>query len=85
MVWLYGFDTDEDALTVLKSAKSLARQLGVTYKELTDIVQTGFVNPDLAKLAMVWKLNLNVTDVVTTSMIGPKQIMLQRNRHLKPT
>ncbi|MCK4539009.1 MAG: hypothetical protein KAV42_09470, partial [Candidatus Krumholzibacteria bacterium] len=60
----YTYTTEIDALTELKSAKTIARRLSVSYKELTEIVQTGFVNPELDKLAIVWKLRINVSDVV---------------------
>ena len=73
---LYGYDDQSTALNgvkegednyiipPLKSARTLARRLGVSYNELTEIVQTSFVNPELAKLAIIWKLGFNVTDVV---------------------
>jgi hypothetical protein len=49
---------------ILASAKTLSRRLGVTYKELTEIVQTGFVNPDLVKLALLYKIGVSIQDVV---------------------
>jgi len=69
---LYGFNdstktaaqNQQDGLAVLKSAKALARRLGVSYKELVDIVHTSFVNPGLDDLAIVWNLRLNMDDVV---------------------
>ena len=47
---------------LLKSAKTLARRLGVTYREITEIVQTGFVNPRLAKLGLLYKLGVSIHD-----------------------
>lgn len=48
---------------LLKSAKVLSRRLGVTYKEVVEIVQTGFVNPELDKLAILYKLGVSIQDV----------------------
>jgi hypothetical protein len=56
--------SEADALDALKSAKTLSRRLGVSYKELTDIVQTSFVNPELDDLSIVWKLRIGVGNVV---------------------
>ena len=72
---LYGFATAADALTPaadagsgqridLNSAKALSRRLGVTYKELTEIVSTGFVNPKLESLVVLYKLGVSVRDVL---------------------
>ena len=46
----------------LNSAKALSRRLGVTYKEITEIVQTGFVNPELSKLRLLYKLDVSIAD-----------------------
>ena len=51
-----------DAAVLLKSAKTLSRRLGVTYKEITDLVQTGFVNPELTQLIILYKLGVAVYD-----------------------
>ena len=70
---LYGFATEADATTEatdattgqrvgLNSAKALSRRLGVTYKEIADIVQTGFVNPDLGKLSLLYRLDVSGRD-----------------------
>ena len=70
---LYGFATPAEATTEatdattgqridLNSAKALSRRLGVTYREITDIVQTGFVNPELGKLALLYKLGVTIRD-----------------------
>ncbi|CAH1073230.1 neuraminidase-like domain-containing protein [Candidatus Nitrotoga sp. 1052] len=70
---LYGFMTAAEAVTVatdpntkqridLNSAKALSRRLGVSYKEIAEIVQTGFVNPKLAKLGVLYKLGASIHD-----------------------
>ncbi|HYN20361.1 MAG TPA: hypothetical protein VE078_05335, partial [Thermoanaerobaculia bacterium] len=72
---LYGYPSDAEATTVatdaatgqridLNSAKALSRRLGVTYKELVEIVQTGFVNPKLGELTILYKLGVTVQDVL---------------------
>lgn len=69
---LYGFKTAAEATTTatdatgqridLNSAKALSRRLGVTYKEIAEIIQTGFVNPKLAKLGLLYKLGVGIHD-----------------------
>lgn len=71
---LYGFDTELQALTPafdankqhidLNSAKALSRRLGVTYKELVDIIKTGFINPQLNAFALLYKLDMGIDDVL---------------------
>ena len=64
---LYGYDKDKDteqsALDDLKTAKTLSRQLGVSYVELAALMQTAFVNPNLNSLALLYKLGVEVSDV----------------------
>jgi hypothetical protein len=71
---LYGYATEAEALTEaldpdsgeridLNSAKALARRLGVTYKQVVEIVQTSFVNPTLAELVTLHKLGIETSDV----------------------
>src|SRR6185369_16457963 len=65
---LYGFDdqgktaaqNQQDALTALASAKTLSLQLGVTYKQVVDLIRTGFVNPQLNALVVLDKLGVEV-------------------------
>lgn len=68
---LYGFDAAAPALTEavdaetgqridLNSAKALSRRLGTSYGELARIVQTGFVNPELGRLALLYKLGISI-------------------------
>ena len=72
---LYGFKTAAEAKTIatdadtkqridLNSAKALSRRLGVTYKEVVEIVQTGFVNPQLDKLVILYKLGVSIQSVL---------------------
>jgi len=72
---LYGYETAAEATTIatdadtgqridLNSAKALSRRLGVTYKELAEIVRTGFVNPKLGGLVILYKLGVTVQDVL---------------------
>lgn len=70
---LYGFDdpskttaqNQQAALAALASAKTLSRQLGVTYKQIVELVKTGFVNPKLDALVILQKLGVTVSDVFT--------------------
>jgi hypothetical protein len=48
----------------LPNAQVLARRLGISYEELTQLVQESFVNPGLRDLAFLWKLRLGVHPVV---------------------
>lgn len=50
------------ALANLRSAKTLSRRLGVSYKEITEIVLGSFVNPGLAALGVLHKLGISVRD-----------------------
>lgn len=68
---LYGFDdpgntasqNQQAALTALGSAKTLARCLGVSYKQVIELVRTGFVNPKLDALVILQKLDVEIGDV----------------------
>jgi peptidoglycan hydrolase-like protein with peptidoglycan-binding domain len=51
-------------LVTLSSAKALSRQLGVTYQQLLEIVTTGFVNPELARLTVVYRLGVSIGDLM---------------------
>jgi hypothetical protein len=61
---LYGYATAEEARGALRSAKTLARRLGVSYVELVELVKTWFVNPDLDAVAALRSLGLEVLDVL---------------------
>jgi peptidoglycan hydrolase-like protein with peptidoglycan-binding domain len=56
-------DKETDLRVDLNSAKALSRRLGVTYKEMAEIIQTGFVNPKLTQLAFLYKLDVSIYDV----------------------
>ncbi|SLK00937.1 neuraminidase-like domain-containing protein [Arthrobacter sp. P2b] len=71
---LYGFTNEAEATTTatdastkqridLNSAKALSRRLGVTYKQLVELVQTAFVNPKLNQLSILQKLGVSITSV----------------------
>jgi hypothetical protein len=62
---LYGYDSAPEpaAMANLKSAKTLAHRLGLSYAELAELVKTQFVNPRLNTLAMLRKLGVEVGDV----------------------
>jgi hypothetical protein len=60
---LYGYAHAGEATAALASAKTLSRQLGVSYRELVDLVASGFVNPALNDLAVLRKLRIHVDEV----------------------
>ncbi|MFW5397520.1 MAG: hypothetical protein XXXNARYT_003248 [Candidatus Accumulibacter regalis] len=51
-----------DAPVMLRSAKTLARRLGLSYSEITQVVLSGFVNPGLSKLILLYRARLSVGD-----------------------
>lgn len=51
-----------DAPAMLRSAKALARRLGLSYREVTQMVMSGFVNPGLSKLTLLYRARLSVGD-----------------------
>lgn len=51
------------AAALLSTVRPLADRLGVTYKELVEIIKTGFVNPELVRLALLYRMGLTVGDV----------------------
>lgn len=72
---LYGYQNSNDATLVkiddntgqridLNSAKTLSRRLGVSYKEIVEIAQTRFVNPNLDNLVILRKLGISTQDVM---------------------
>ena len=60
---LYGYADEATALAELESAKTLSRRLGVTYKELVELIKTGFVNPAIDILVVLHKLEVDAHDV----------------------
>jgi len=92
---LYGFSSAEEATNEatddetgqridLNSAKALARRLGVTYKELVEIVESGFVNPQLSAIRLLYKLGVNIQDAwfykKNKEFYDKNKSLLQRNR-----
>lgn len=72
---LYGYQDRKEATEIktntdtgqridLNSAKTLSRRLGVSYKEIVEIIQTRFVNPNLANLVILQKLGITTQDVM---------------------
>jgi len=63
---LYGYHDEPTALAQLKSAKTLADRLGLTYQELSDLVTTGFLNPSLYALILQFqRFGIELTDAFT--------------------
>jgi hypothetical protein len=60
---LYGYRDSDAALTALRSAKTLSKRLGVSYKELVELVKTSFVNPKIAGLSVLERLGMDLGDV----------------------
>jgi Neuraminidase-like domain/Salmonella virulence plasmid 28.1kDa A protein len=60
---LYGYTSGQTAESALDSAKTLAKRLGVTYRELTELVRTSFVNPGLAALGLLGDLGIGLDEV----------------------
>ena len=50
------------APAMLRSAKALARRLCLSYREITQVVMSEFVNPGLGKLTMLYRARLSVGD-----------------------
>ena len=69
---LYGYTNQSAALAELVSAETLAGKLDVSYQDLADIIETGFLNPSLAGLIIpLRKFGLSLNDVFTyTSQPG---------------
>ena len=64
-IWFewYGYTDEVTALAQLSSAKQLSRRLGVSYKELTQLMQSHFLNPQLNNLTVLRKMELDVRDI----------------------
>jgi len=60
---LYGYSDRTPALTELVNAKTLSRRLGVTYKELTELMKTSFINPEIDSLRVLHRLEVDVHDL----------------------
>jgi peptidoglycan hydrolase-like protein with peptidoglycan-binding domain len=69
---LYGYANQPSAAAALKSAETLADSLDISYQDLADILETGFMNPALSPLVIpLQKFGLSIRDVFTyTSQPG---------------
>jgi hypothetical protein len=62
---LYGYTSDQEAMTALASAKTLSQQLSVSYQDVAKLVNTGFVNPGLAAVApLLRNIGVELADVI---------------------
>lgn len=59
---LYGYASEADALIALRSAKTLSRRLGISYKDIVEVVKTAFINPRLDSLVVLRKLGIEAQD-----------------------
>jgi Neuraminidase-like domain/Putative peptidoglycan binding domain/Salmonella virulence plasmid 28.1kDa A protein len=63
---LYGYSDQATAGSGLASAETLAGRLGISYQNLVDILETGFLNPSLVPLTIpLRKFELSLRDVFT--------------------
>jgi peptidoglycan hydrolase-like protein with peptidoglycan-binding domain len=61
---LYGYTNQATALAELASAKTLADTLDISYQDLANIIETGFLNPSLVPLTIpLRKFGLSLNDV----------------------
>jgi hypothetical protein len=67
---LYGYGNANDALAALSSAKTLARRLDVTYKELVQLITIRTVNPQFQTLATLHRLGIELNEVVRYKQAG---------------
>ncbi|MFF2445368.1 neuraminidase-like domain-containing protein, partial [Priestia megaterium] len=65
----------------LRSAKALARRLGLTYQELVDVVRAEFVNPELSRLVVLKKLGVGIHNV-TYCRDAQNQTLYAQNKDL---
>lgn len=68
-----------DVRGMLRSAKALSRRLGVSYQELTSVLRTGFVNPRLADLTLLYRLGISIQDA---RMYQQKRPLYEANKDL---
>jgi hypothetical protein len=63
---LYGYGSQPAALAALASAETLADSLDITYQDLVNLLETGFLNPSLVPLTIpLRKFGLSIHDVFT--------------------
>ena len=72
-VKLYGFNDKVEAFNTLSSAKNLARRLDISYKELTTLVKSRFINPSLNNLVTLRKLSIEPQDIFSFMSEDPNQ------------
>jgi hypothetical protein len=60
---LYGYADAPTALAELVNAKTLSRRLGVSYKELVELIKTSFVNPAIDSLVVLHRLEVDPHDI----------------------
>jgi len=68
---LYGFSTANEAKAALSSAKTLSQLLSISYKDMIEVVNTWFVNPDLHALVFLQKMELELEEVLRYKNSGP--------------
>jgi hypothetical protein len=81
---LYGYDTAAQATGELGSAGALARRLGVSYQELAQLIKTSFVNPALAKLAVLYRLPASIAELKTFLTPANQQFLSDNQDLLGP-
>ncbi|WP_409340424.1 neuraminidase-like domain-containing protein [Paenibacillus sp. MBLB4367] len=79
---LYGYASADSVKPKLKSAKFLSDRLGVSYMELTDIIETNFVNPGMASLGILYRLGVSIHDARAYKL--NKELLLQDPNTLSP-
>ena len=63
---LYGYSSQQAALSGLTSAETLANALGISYQDLVNVMKTGFLNPSLVPLTIpLRKFGLSIDDAFT--------------------
>ncbi len=79
---LYGYAGEDTptVLTHLKSAKTLARRLKVSYKEIAELIQTEFINPNLNTLVMLHKLRVEVSDVLSYKALPADDLLTDEQK-----
>ena len=67
---LYGYENEGEALKEIGCAKTLARSLDLSYVELAAVLGTGFVNPALNAMGLLWSLGVDVDELVGIESSG---------------
>ncbi len=61
---LYGYENEGEALKEVSCAKTLSRSLDLSYVELAAVLGTGFVNPALNAMGLLWSVGVDVDELV---------------------